>query len=164
MGRRLNKFNPELREKFAELNISAESFQAGTIYETRDLEVKMPGRAVIEDKPRLVVVLGSKKNIENPLEPLISVVPITKSYNAETLQDLPVSAGTGNLNYDSFLKAGMIQPMLKKDLTSQIGILDGETFMDLKAMIYMNLGLGDEDEQAQENRSIEDGGDGYAKD
>lgn len=136
------RINPGLQAKFHKLNVTPRSFQAGGIYLTKDLDVLMPGRKHIKDKPRLVIVMGNQQNLEDPLEPIVNVIPIT-TVNGESRQDLPVNAGTANLDKDSYLKAGMIQPILKTDLGTCIGVMDEPDFDRVKSTVLMNLGFYD---------------------
>jgi mRNA-degrading endonuclease toxin of MazEF toxin-antitoxin module len=134
--------SPDIRAQFKALNIPPRSFQAGGVYLTKDPNVLMPGRNHIEDKPRLVIVMGNQQILENPLEPVISVIPIT-TVNSDSGQDLQVNAGTANLNKNSYLKTGMIQPILKTDLDKCIGVMDDPTFEQLKSTVLMTLGFFD---------------------
>lgn len=108
--------NPSIKKQFAKLKISSHTFQSGGIYMTKDINVLFPGRNIVEDKPRMVVVLGNKNDLNDPLLPTLLAAPITTVLEGETTQCLPVSAGVGNLDQDSLIKAGMIQPILKDQL------------------------------------------------
>lgn len=132
-----------MRKQFANLNISPESFQTGSIYMTKDGNVLFPMRNEVkeEDKPRMVVVMGNEEDLSDPMgTPHILAIPITTS-GPETRQDLPVQAKEGNLHRNSIIKAGIIQPILKANLGKKIGDLNPETFDELKATIAINLGL-----------------------
>lgn len=121
------KKNSDMKEKFAKLKISSQSFQAGGIYVTKDINVLFPGREEIVDKPRLMVVFGNKKDLNDPMMATVLAAPITTVLDGETTQCLPVEAGVGNLHSKSLIKAGMVQPILKTDLGKYIGCLDKET-------------------------------------
>ena len=143
-----NKVDSEIANKLSELNLSPQSFQAGGIYMTRDDKVLFPGRNKIKDKPRMVIVLGRESDLSDPMMPTVSCAPITTRLN-ETTQCMPIKANDGNLHKDSLIKAGMIQPILKTDLSYQVGIAPPETLMKLKATVFMNLGLGEEEESLE---------------
>lgn len=142
------KFNSELKEKFAQLKLSPLTFQSGGIYKTKDGNVLFPTRKSIkdEDKPRMVVVMGTPEQLNDPLLPHVLAIPITTKFELETDQDLRTPAGDGNLDDDSLLKAGMIQPILKSHFERQIGVLPKPQFELLQASVSFNLGLLDDDE------------------
>jgi mRNA-degrading endonuclease toxin of MazEF toxin-antitoxin module len=142
------RINPDIREQFAELVVSSTTFQAGGIYLTNDQNVLFPSRPKdkIKDKPRMGVVLGKREQLEDPLYPTVFFIPITTSL-VESPQCFPVKAGTGNLNEDSLIKAGMIQPILKADILHKIGQMDGEILDQLKAQVFVNLGLDEDDQE-----------------
>lgn len=154
---RKSNINPEIQEKFKQLNLSSQSFQAGGIYMTKDNCVLFPGRNKIEDKPRMVVVLGRESDLNDPLMPIVSCAPITTVLN-ETTQCMPIDAGDGNLDKPSLIKAGMIQPILKTDLSYQVGTINPETLTKLKATVFMNLGLDEGNEEEVDTK--EEDGDG----
>lgn len=151
-----NKINPDLAEQFQELNISPKSFQAGGIYQTNDQKILFPTRNSdkVKDKPRLVVLFGAEEHLNDPMIPTVLAAPITTVMD-ETPQCLPVSAGTGNLNYNSMIKAGLIQPVLKTDLGPCIGTLDPTTHNQLKATVFTNLGLGEGLEEDEEEDIVD---------
>lgn len=153
-----NKINPDIKEKLKGLKLSSISFQAGGIYKTSDEKVLFPTRKNVKDKPRMVVVMGNEKDLNDPTLPHVLAVPITTVFDLETTQDLPVDAGVGNLYEASIIKAGMIQPILKSDIQHDIGIMDTENFENLKATVFMNLGLGEEDadEEVEDSSEGED--------
>lgn len=144
-----NKINPDLKNKLAELKLSPQSFQTGGIYMTKDEKVLFPTRKNIEDKPRMVVVLGRQEELLDPMVPHVSAIPITTTIELETTQDLPVDKGTGNLDHDSLFKAGFLQPILKKDLGKHIGTVDRDQLDQLKATVIINLGIGEDDESEE---------------
>lgn len=134
------KYNPIIKEKFAKLKLSPISFQSGAIYMTNDLNILMPGRDTIVDKPRMVVVIGNNDQLNNPILPIVTCMPVTTVMN-QSEQCLPVCAGNGGLDKDSVIKVGMMQPILKVDLSHYIGTLDIETQEEIKATVLMNLGI-----------------------
>lgn len=143
MKKKDNCFNSSIEEKFMELKISSLTFQSGGVYMTKDYNVLFPGRKKIEDKHRMVVVIGNKTDLNDPMLPIVTCAPITTVMD-ETTQCLPIRAGDGNLDKDSLIKAGMVQPILKTQISHQIGTLEPETVEQLKATIFINFGL-DED-------------------
>lgn len=145
----MNKAKPfnSLKDKLSEYEITSRSFQSGEVYMIDDKKVLFPGRFYIEDKPRMVAVIGNTNHLNDPLIPTVQAIPITTKLKYETPQCLPVSAGTANLDKTSLLKVGLIQPMLKKDLGKLVGQLDPDSKDELIATVIFNLGIGEEDEK-----------------
>lgn len=137
-----DRINPYIKGQFEKLNISSRSYQSGEIYMLNDQKVLFPGRKKGEDKPRMVVVMGNKEHLNDPMIPIVTAAPITTS-PYETPQCLPVSTGNGNLHKDSLIKAGMVQPFLKTNLGKFVGQLDPKMQEQLMATVYVNLGFGD---------------------
>lgn len=135
--------NEDIAEQLKKLNISSRSFQAGEIYLTEDVKVRFPGRAQekIEDKPRMVIVLGNDADLNDPLLPYVPVIPITTRLDGQIRHDIPLEQGEGSLDKKSIAKAGMVQPILKNDLTARIGKIDKDTLQDLHVQITVNLGI-----------------------
>lgn len=150
------RINTGIQEQFANLKISSLTFQAGGIYKTKDINVLFPSRKKIDDKPRFVVVMGNPNDLEDPMLPHVSVIPVTTKFELQNTQDYPLSAGDGNLYSDSLAKVGFIQPILKSDFEYQVGKLDHGTFEELKASVFMTLGLGDDEVDNLDNEEPED--------
>lgn len=126
--------------------MSPMSFQTGGIYMTNDQKILFPERHEIKDKPRMVVVLGREKDLNDPLLATVQAIPITTKLELKTTQDVFVTAGTGNLDENSLFKAGMVQPILKTDLCKCIGVLPEDELVILKTQVFVNLGFADEED------------------
>jgi len=128
---------------FSELLISSTTFQAGGVYILKDKDVLFPSRTNIkdEDKPRMVIVMGREKELNDPLIEYVQAIPITTCFKLETTHDYPLDKGAGNLHYNSLAKAGLIQPILKTNIEGKIGQLPPEIYDDVKATVMVNLDI-----------------------
>lgn len=68
MGRKI-KNNEVIEAKFSALQISSNTYQTGGIYVTKDENVNFPQRTQIDNKIRLVIVIGKDEHLNNPSLP-----------------------------------------------------------------------------------------------
>lgn len=140
-------------EKSQKVDIHPKTFTKGDIYLMQDSKTLFPGRILKKlkkraiPKQRPVIILQATKLANGQGSPdYVSVVPVTTVIEAETQLCLRLSPKDG-VARESLAKVGMIQPVLKSDLTTRVGHLTQKALDDVIAQLFFNVGVFEEQEQ-----------------
>jgi len=113
-------------------------FEVGEIYFIKDGLLAMPEsdrkaqRKIHKGRP--VVVVQNNSGNSNPINPIITVAPISSVTKYKKPNDIPLTPKEDNVNKDSLLLLSLIQPILKVDLERCIGSISDEK---LKQALYI---------------------------
>jgi PemK-like, MazF-like toxin of type II toxin-antitoxin system len=117
---------------------------AGGVYTLDDSVIKIPDGDLAGNRTkhefRTIVVL-SNQNICNSIAcPVISVVPLSHVLTPRAETDLIIGRdSSNNLEHDSRLMFGYLQPVLKSDLKAKIGVLSEDVWQNVMGKIVWNF-------------------------
>jgi mRNA-degrading endonuclease toxin of MazEF toxin-antitoxin module len=141
------------QEKSQKVDLHPKTFTRGDIYLMQDEKAFFPGRILRKlkkgktPKQRPVIILQSTRLANGQGSPdYVSVVPVTTRIDTETQLCLRLSPEDG-VSRESLAKVGMIQPVLKSDLTTCVGHLTSEALNAVIAQLFFNVGAFEEQEQ-----------------
>lgn len=120
---------------------------AGGVYVVRDRSLSLPpnhDRTVHEHRP-VVVISGPNTNSDLVWRTVL-VVPTSSSTTLRTRFCVKLSAGDGNLDRKTWARIPAIQPLLKADLETFLGILPADKLSEVQARCLEFMGLFDDED------------------
>jgi len=131
--------------------IDSRTFEQGAVYLASDSDVKIPdekltGRTLHEIRP--VVIVSNHPSNRNPLYPTVLAAPLSHDTSRKRDTDLEVTAAEDNVDQDSLLRLGLIQPFLKVDLKGPVAQLSQQRVEQMLALLLHMLGVDMEDSAA----------------
>jgi hypothetical protein len=133
-----------LAEAFQKIGLGRVGAVAGGVYSLHDAVIKIPDGDLAGTRTkhdfRTIVVL-SNQNICNSIAcPVVTVVPLSHILTPRAETDLIIGKDKENkLEHDSRLMFGYIQPVLKSDLKTKIGVLSENDWHNVMGKIVWNF-------------------------
>jgi len=133
-----------IADAFRKIGFGKVKAVAGGVYALDDSLIKIPDGDLAGNRTkhefRTVVVL-SNQNICNSIAcPVITVVPLSHILTPRAETDLIIGKDDeNNLAYDSRLMFGYIQPLLKSDLKTQIGVISENDWQHVMGKVVWNF-------------------------
>ena len=100
--------------------IDTRDFEFGQVWTIPDELVSIPDADRVDDRvlhtARLVVIVSNNSGNTNPLNPILSVAPLSHRVDCKRAGDIELYAERDYLRYDSIARLRLVQPILKADL------------------------------------------------
>lgn len=120
-------------------------FEAGGIYYVNDKLISLPESDRIKSRNyhegRPLVVLQNDNANSNEAVPLITVAPVSSVQKYKKASDLPLKPKVDDVNTDSLLMVGLLQPILKIDVERKIGDISDEKLKQALFIIGEKFGI-----------------------
>jgi mRNA-degrading endonuclease toxin of MazEF toxin-antitoxin module len=133
-----------IADAFEKIGFGKVKAVAGGVYALDDSVISIPDGDLAGNRTkhdfRTIVVL-SNQNICNSIAcPVITVVPLSHVLIPRAETDLIIGKdAVNNLEHDSRLMFGYIQPVLKSDLKTKIGVLSEDDWQHVMGKIVWNF-------------------------
>lgn len=118
----------------------------GGIYYVKDAALTLPpndDREIHETRRPVIVLSGPSAN-SNRGWLFVLVAPISSSTSRKTHLCVKLSAGEGGLSKKGWVRTAAIQPLLKEDLSDQLGVVNAERLEQIHARLFQYMGLIDD--------------------
>lgn len=119
---------------------------AGGVYVVDDNALSLPpndNRTYHQSRP-LIVISGSTTN-SDPNWPTALVVPTSSSTQMRTRFCVKLGHGEGGLDRKTWARVPAAQPLMKSELTTNLGIISGVLLEEIHARLLEFMGLLDDD-------------------
>ena len=138
----------DLRDALKSVGASKLSIAPGDVCIVDDKSVVLPqtpdDKRTLHPDGRTCIVLTNSRLSKRVTYPIVSIAPTSSQIHLKDEADFPLSASQGNgLHKDCLVMLGHIQPVRKKDLFKNIGVLSSNEWDDLCAHLLWYLDLQD---------------------
>jgi len=136
-----------LRDAFKKAGVKPRRVRRGEIYLVKDdliqiPETRLPGQKRKKHEERPVLVIQCKEDAQDHYCYTTIVAPFSHRVKLKRAQDLELSRKETGLDYDSILRLGLIQPILKVDLSEKpIRRLSKTGIQEVLALLARNVGI-----------------------
>jgi mRNA interferase MazF len=101
-----------------------------------------PHEKEAEGKERPVVIVQNDEDNEDPVYPLVVVVPVsTQKVDRVYKQDVPLLRGMGGLSEDSKALVGIVRTIQKADLVKKLGHLPKGKIEEINLKLLRQMGF-----------------------
>jgi len=90
---------------------------------------------------RPIIILQCKEDCKSAYPRSILMAPLSSKIEVKFPYDFLVNKGEGGLHYDSVVRLGAIQPILKIHLKARSGAIEPDTYKRLKQTLAANFGM-----------------------
>jgi len=136
-----------IRDAFDKAGIKPGGVRPGEIYLVKDEritlpETDLPGRKREKHEYRPVLVIQCEEDTQDPFCVTTIVAPFSHRVKLKRAQDLELSHAETGLDHDSILCLGLVQPILKVELSGKPkGKLSKEGMEKVLAVLARNVGI-----------------------
>jgi hypothetical protein len=133
-----------LAEAFQRIGLGKVGAVAGGVYALYDSVIKIPDGDLAGNRTKhdfRTIIILSNQNICNSIAcPVVTVVPLSRVLTPRAETDLIIGKDAeNNLEHDSRLMFGYIQPILKSDLRMKIGVLSESDWHNVMGKMVWNF-------------------------
>ncbi|WP_434510414.1 type II toxin-antitoxin system PemK/MazF family toxin [Desulfitobacterium sp. AusDCA] len=119
--------------------IDTREFEFGQVWTVNDELVSIPDADRIDERilhnARIVLIVSNNSGNTDPLNPIVTVAPLSHRVDCIKFTDIELYAQRDNLKYDSIVRLRLAQPVLKADLIKCLGLIS----MDGKGEVLIGL-------------------------
>jgi mRNA-degrading endonuclease toxin of MazEF toxin-antitoxin module len=137
-----------MQEAFRKVGVADRKIERGEIYMVPDKLIALPKSRLpnrpereIHEEGRPVLILQTDLDNQDFAYPIVLIAPLSHRVELKDDKDYRLNKGQGGIWKDSLVQLGLIQPILKTELTKQLGKLDTLTMNDIDAVLAANIGL-----------------------
>lgn len=136
-----------IRDAFKKAGVKARRVRPGEIYLVEDElitipETRLPGEKREKHEYRPVLVIQCKEDGQDRFCRMTIIAPFSRRIDLKRSQDLELSHDETGLDHDSMLRLGLIQPILKVELSEKpIRRLSKERMEEVLALLARNVGI-----------------------
>ncbi len=134
-----------LKNLIRESLIDTREFSFGQIWTVPDELIAIPDADRIGDRSpheaRSVLIVSNNRGNTNPLNPIVTVVPLSHRIDCMGPGDVQLYRGRDNLKFDSIARIRLIQPVLKADLIRHIATISDDGKEEILVGVEHYFGL-----------------------
>lgn len=138
-----------IRDAFQRIGVKAKRVRPGEVYLVKDElisipETRLPGEKRERHEYRPVLVIQCEEDAQDRFCRITIIAPFSHRVDLKRTQDLELRHEDTGLDHDSILRLGLIQPILKVELSRKpVGRLSGERVEQVLALVARNVGMLD---------------------
>lgn len=135
-----------IAEAFEKAGIVSCKIQAGDLWTVHDdiitfPEDRLPTAKKTPHEHRTVAILSCKEDCEDPTHLNVLITPLSTKTDIKHKTDFLLKKGISGLRENSYVRLGLIQPVLKMDLIEpKIGTLEKDTWDSIITVLLANVG------------------------
>lgn len=139
------KHKNAIEKSLEDAGISGKIIKRGDIWTISDSIITFPTDRLPKSKrtnheQRPVLVLSCDEDLTR-VRPLTAIISPVSAVIDKMVTDFRLTVGMGGLKYDSVVRLGLIQPILKIDLKQKIGRLEQVVLDQVMTVLLCNLGV-----------------------
>lgn len=135
-----------IRDAFTKAGVKVRAVRPGEIYLVKDErvhipETRLPGKKREKHEWRPVLIIQCKEDAQDRFCVTTIIAPFSHRVDLKRAQDLELPRAETGLDYDSILRLGLIQPILKVELSDKPeGRLSKERMEEVLTLLARNVG------------------------